>query len=424
MNHSILKQVIFDQHEVIRNAYIAERKYTFEKGVNYILVGLRRSGKSTLLYKMVKDLIQEGCEWKQIIYVNFEDDRLLGFTVKDFNDIVETAYELSGSEEPYFFFDEIQIIEGWEHFARRMADQKRHIQITGSNARMLSSEMESTLGGRYISRMIMPFSFAEVLDYKQIERDETAMLTSSKSARIRAVCEDYISAGGFPEVLRMTNKREYIKSVYEKVLLGDIVEREQIKNKTALRLMIKKIAETVMHEVSFNTLAGNVRATGVKTSTDSMIEYVSYAENAYLVFRTKNYVSKFADKESIPRYYFYDNGLLSLFLVDKRSALLENAVAVYLKRVIGDEIYYCKSSSAGIDIDFYLPERHLAIQTAYKLGGAQEREIRSLLLFAGKSKESCRLMIVTYEEEKIIKENGSTIEVIPIHKFLLEQNML
>ncbi|MCR5166578.1 MAG: ATP-binding protein [Oscillospiraceae bacterium] len=419
MNHNILKQVIFEQTEIIQNAVIIKRDYDFEKNINYILVGLRRAGKSTLLYKIARELVEAGCDWSQIVYINFEDDRLLGFTKDDFNDIIETAYELTDAKEIYYFFDEIQIIDGWEHFARRMADQKKHVYITGSNAKMLSSEMEKVLGGRYLSKMIMPFSFSESLDYNNIEHDEKSLLTTSKAARIRRGCQEYIAGGGFPEAQRLSNKREYIKSVYEKVLLGDMIEREKVKNKMALRLMIKKIAETVMHEISFNTLAGNVKATGIKTSTDSMIDYTSYAENAFLLFRNRNYVSKFAEKESTPRFYFYDNGLLSLFLVDKPSALLENAVAVYLKRRYGEEVYYFKSTQTGIDIDFYLPEENCAIQVAYTLGSAEYREIKSLISFAEKTAGIQRLIIVTYEEEKTISKDGRTIEVIPAHKFLL-----
>lgn len=419
MNHTIIKQVVLDQIEFIKTAEIVNREYAFEKKVNYVLVGLRRAGKSYLLYKMVRELIAQGCDWSQIIYINFEDERLLGFTAADFHDIVETAYELSDSKEIYYFFDEIQIIDGWEHFVRRLADQKKHVNITGSNAKMLSSEMESVLGGRYISKMIMPFSFGEVLEYKQIAYDEDALLTTSKVAKVRKACQEFLLSGGLPESQLLVNKREYIKSVYEKVLLGDIIEREQIKNKMALRLMIKKIAETVMNAVSYNTLAGNVKAAGVKTSTDSMIEYTSYAENAYLIFRTRNYVSKFADKESVPRFYFADNGILSLFLVDKIPALLENVVALYLRRVYGDGIYYFKSSQTGIDIDFYLPEENMAIQVAYALGDSEEREVKSLLSFAAKTEGKKRLLIVTYEEEKTIEKDGYIIEVKPLYKYLL-----
>ncbi len=421
MNHSVLKQVILDQNEMIKNIEIVNRDYHFEKNVNYILVGLRRSGKSTLLYKMVGDLISDGCDWSQIVYINFEDDRLLGFNTGDFNDIVETAHELAGENEIYYFFDEIQNVDGWEHFARRLADQKKHVQITGSNAKMLSSEMASVLGGRYIPRMITPFSFSEVLDFKKVKHDEAALLTTSKSALIRKTCQEYISDGGLPESLSLVNKREYIKSVYDKVLLGDIIERERINNMMALRLMIKKIAETVKNEVSYNTLAGNVKAVGVKTSTDSMIDYSSYAENAYLIFRTRNFVSKFADKEGTPRFYFSDNGVLSLFLVDKSSTLLENAVAIYLWRKYAEDLYYYKSSQTGVDIDFYIPEDRTAIQVAYSLAEAEEREVKSLLSFAERTGSDHRLVIVTLEEERVIEKDGYTIEVMPIYKFLLQE---
>ena len=171
--------------KLFRTADIVARDYSFEKNVNYILVGLRRAGKSTLFYKIAKELVEDGCDWSQIIYINFEDDRLLGFTKDDFNDIVETAYELTDAKDVYYFFDEIQVIDGWEHFARRMADQKKHVYITGSNAKMLSSEMASVLGGRYIPKMIMPFSLSETLDYKKISHDDKAMLTTSKVAKIK-----------------------------------------------------------------------------------------------------------------------------------------------------------------------------------------------------------------------------------------------
>lgn len=419
MNHNILKRVILDQIELIQSVEISQRNYSFEKNVNYILVGLRRAGKSTLLYDIARKLVESGCVWSQIVYINFEDDRILDFTKNDFDDILEVAYELNDKKEAYFFFDEIQLIDGWEHFARRMADQKRHIYITGSNAKMLSSEMERVLGGRYISRMIMPFSFDELLTYKSIEHDDTALLKTSGMGKIMGACQEYVATGGLPEVQRLENKREYIKSIYEKVLLGDILEREKIKNHIALRLMVKKIAETLMREISFNTLAVNVKASGVKTSTDSMIEYASYAENAYLLFRTRNFVSKFAEKESIPRFYFYDSGILSLFLVDKEPALLENTVAVHLKRHFGDEIYYYKSSQTRIDIDFYLPDLKCAIQVAYSLKDSEKREIGNLLLLAEKNSDIRRLIVVSKEEEQLVEKGTIKIEVIPIHKFLL-----
>ena len=412
--------MIFDQHEVIQGAEIVARSYEFEPNANYALVGLRRAGKSTMLYKIARDLVAGGAAWCQIIYVNFEDDRLLGFTSHDFADIVEIAYELAGSRQVYFFLDEIQIVDGWEHFARRLADQGHRAFITGSNAKMLSSEIASTLGGRYIQKMIMPFSFSEVLDYKGTPHDSAAMLTTSKAVAVKTACKEYLKHGGLPEALRMRDKREYIKSVYEHVLLGDIIEREKVKNKLALRLMVKKIAETVMSEVSFSTLAGNIKASGVKTSTDSMIEYASHAERAFLLFRTRNFVASFAEKEGLPRFYFFDNGLLSLFLLDKPSALLENAVALHLKRNAGEEIYYYKSRKTGVDVDFFLPESGTAIQVAYSLAEAEEREVKSLVTLAEKVASVKHLVIVTSEEKRTITRGEHKIDVVPIDEFLAD----
>lgn len=419
MKHSIIKRVILDMHQVIKDAQIIDRDYSFEEKANYILVGVRRSGKSTLLYKKVRDIIESGAGWDQICYVNFEDDRLMEFTNKDFDDVIESAREFT-DKKIYYFFDEIQNVDGWERFARRLADHHERVYITGSNAKMLSSEMEARLGGRYIPVMIMPFSLSETLDYRHVDHDQAAFLTTNVAGRIRGITNEYLHTGGLPESLDFTIKRPYIQNVYDKVLLGDIIARNRLNNPDAMRLLMKKIAETVMQEVSFNKLAGSVKASGIRFSTDAAIVYTRYAEEAYLIFRNSNYVAKFAEKESTPRFYFIDNGFLSLFLIDKDTALLENVVADRLHRLYEDHVYYFKSSATGVDIDFYLPEEHWAIQVTYALNeGSCEREIKSLVKFAKHSDFSNRYTIVTYEDEDQLETDGISIDVVPLYKFLL-----
>ena len=191
MNHALLKSVIYDQHEFIRNFQIVPRDYEFEENGNYVLVGLRRAGKSTLLYKIVLDLVASGVDWEQIIYINFEDERLSEFTVADFNDILSVQSEMS-DKKGYFFLDEVQNIDGWEKFARRMADAKEHIYITGSNAKMLSREIETTLGGRFFARHITPYAFGEYLTACGIPHDEPALLGTKTNGRsappARSIC--------------------------------------------------------------------------------------------------------------------------------------------------------------------------------------------------------------------------------------------
>lgn len=255
MRHDIIKRVILDMRQVIQDTDITDREYRFDEKANYILVGVRRSGKSTLLYKLARDLVKMGADWDQICYVNFEDDRLMEFTNKDFDDIIESAHEFT-DKKIYYFFDEIQNIDGWERFARRLADHKERVYITGSNARMLSSEMEARLGGRYISKMIMPFSLAEALDYRHIPHDSEALLTTSLTGQIRGASNEYFYAGGLPESLDFKNKRDYIQNVYDKVLLGDIISRNKLKNPEAMRLLMKKLPKLLCMKCPLISLQG------------------------------------------------------------------------------------------------------------------------------------------------------------------------
>lgn len=417
MNHRILKSIIFDQHEIIKNFHINKREYNFDLNANYVLVGLRRAGKSTLLYKIAQDLIKQGIEWNQIIYINFEDERLTDFTIKDFNDILLVQSELS-NKKGYFFFDEIQNIDGWEKFARRLADSKEHIFITGSNAKMLSSEIEKTLGGRFLSKYISPYNFREFLTAKQQDFSESSILSTKSSGKIIRNFTEYFYFGGFPETVNFIEKREYVSSIYQKILLGDIATRNNIRNLTGLKILIKKIAETTKDEISYSKLHNILKSIGIQISKDVIIDYVKYAHQAYLIFSVKNYFSKFVEKETTPKYFFYDNGLINLFLLNEEPRLLENLVAINLKHKYKDEVFYLKSSS--IDIDFFVPEIQTVFQVAYSIKNiSSQREITSLIEVAKSFKEAKQFVIITFEEEDSINIDNIEIKIIPIWKWLL-----
>lgn len=421
MNHKLLKSIIYDQHELIQNAAIVARpSYTFEPNANYVLVGLRRSGKSTLLYKIVRELVASGISWNQIIYINFEDERLSEFRKEDFNDILSVQSELS-SERGYFFFDEIQIVPGWEKFCRRIADAKERVYVTGSNASMLSREISTTLGGRYLTKYITPYDFDEYLTALDVPHDHRALLQTKANGRIRSHCADYLQYGGFPEALQYTAKREYVSSVYQKILLGDIIARNGIRNDYAIKILMKKLAESVKSEISYTKLHGILKSIGIAVGKDSIIDYIQYAKDAYLIFSIQNFYARFAERESNPKYYFSDNGLLNLFLDDKKPSLLENAVAVCLTQKYPEDVYYLKSPKTGIDIDFYVPSAKRVIQVAYSIqGDAYEREVGNLKKFAATMTEPHHYIIVTYEEESDIEVDGVAISVVPLMKFLLE----
>ncbi len=416
MNHETLKQIIYDQHKIIKDFKIVKRDYDFDLNANYVLVGLRRAGKSTLLYKIVQDLIANGVEWNQIIYINFEDERLEEFTANDFNDILTLQSELT-NKEGWFFFDEIQNIEGWEKFARRMADSKEHTFITGSNAKMLSSEIEERLGGRYLSKYITPYSFKEFLTAKNVDFSEKSILGTKSRGLIKRILEEYFYFGGFPENLLYSDKRGYVSSIYQKVLLGDIASRNNIRNIAGLKLLMKKIAETVKDEVSYSKLYNILKSIGINISKDVVIDYISYAKESYLIFAVKNYFLKFVDKETTPKYYWNDNGLLNLFLNKEEPRLLENLVAISLKNNF-DEIFYLKAQN--LDADFFVPETGTVIQAAYSLASiSDDRETKTLLQAAKTVKEAKRFVIITFEEENELEIDGVKIEVIPVWKWLL-----
>ena len=420
MNHEVLKSVIFDQREIIQNARIVPRRYTFDSQANYVVTGLRRAGKSTLLYKIVRDLVESGVDWNRIIYINFEDERLAEFSIGDFNDILSVHSELS-TQPGYYFFDEIQNVNGWEKFARRLADAGERVWITGSNAKMLSSQIDTTLGGRYLVKHVTPYRFDEYLDASGIAHDSNALYSTKAKGSIAGAFDAFYQHGGFPESLRYDSPREYVESVYQKVLLGDIAARNNVRNPDALRVLMKKVAETVCNETSATALHGMLNALGYKISKATLLDYLAMARESYLLFEVTNVVAKFVEREGNPKRYFSDNGLLNLFLIGKEPALLENEVAVAMLDAFGEGLHYLKSPKNGIDVDFYVPEQGLAVQVAYSLSdSAKSREVGNLVKLADISDSALRLLIITKEEERVIEEDGKRIEVKPAWKFLLQ----
>jgi predicted AAA+ superfamily ATPase len=210
--------------------------------------------------------------------------------------------------------------------------------------------------------------------------------------------------------------------VYQKIFLGDIVARHSVDNTFALKLLFKKLAESVKTPISYTRLANIVSSAGSKIGTNTVIKYLEYAKDAWLITPVQNIASKLAEKESNPKYYFTDNGLLNLFLLDGNTALLENLVAITLIRKFGreDSVFFY---SKNIEVDFYVPETKTAIQVCYNLDkadGTFDREVTALLKI-GNVLECDTLLIISYEEERILEIQGKKIAVIPVWKWLLQQ---
>lgn len=424
MNTDVLTSIILEQQAITEKVPLIKRTFDFEEHVNYVLVGLRRAGKSYLLFQRIQELIRRGVDPTQIIYVNFEDERLIDFELADFNSIILAANQITAKKH-YYFFDEIQNIDGWERFARRMADQHETVYITGSNSKMLGQDIMMRLGGRYLAKYVSPFTFDEYLTGKEIAHDKNNLLVTANLGVIQNALNTYLHFGGLPETINLVDKRNYLNNIYQNIYLADIAVRNSIRNPESLRILIQKIAEIVMHEVSYTRLYTSVKSVGVSTSKSSIIDYTNFAQSAYLLFKTKNYFSKFSNRESTPRFYFTDNGILNLFLINHDAALLENIVAIKLFNQYQTDLYYLKSSKTGIDIDFYVPQTKTAIQVAWTINNSsREREIKNLIKASQSFKENVtNLVLVTKNDrEEEITVNNSKIHSIPLFKFLLQQN--
>lgn len=393
---------------------LISRNYDLEENVNYCFVGIRRTGKSYMMYQQIHNLMNDGIPSSQIVYVNFEDERLLEIGVEDLNTILEIGIEFSGSNgKPYLFLDEIQNVDGWERFVRRVADMKYRINIAVSN------RIASILGGRFMIVNVFPYSFKEYLSANHIENVRLDQMSTKQRADIVSQCEQYVTYGAFPELVDIKNKRPFLNNIYQTVYLQDIITRNKITNDFAVRLILKKIAESVTKALSFNRLTNIVKSAGISIGKQTVINYVGHMLDSYLIFSLQNYAAKLVEKETSPKYYFMDTGLLGLMLLDCKTAQLENLVAVELIRRYGfDNVYFFENN---IEVDFFIPSENLAIQVSMQVledVDTLERETKAFVKL-NQFIPDIKCLLITNSEETKLNCDGIKIDMVPIWKWLL-----
>lgn len=415
MTKDLIKYLISYYQDFVSHISFEERQYELEANANYVFVGLRRAGKSYLMYQQIHHLQEQGHSIEEILYFNFEDDRIETLDITDL-DLIKCCYEEMYNHRPIFFLDEIQNIKGWEKFARRLADTGYRVYITGSNAKMLSNEIATTLGGRYLIKDVYPFTFREFLAVKKIDLKDKNALYKYRNDIIKAY-EEYFYDGGLPETLMMSDKRAWISSLFNKIFFGDLVTRHQVRNDFALRIMIRKLAESVKQPTSFNRIASIASTVGKKISVDTVIDYMAYLQESWLILPYENIAAKLMDKEANKKYYFIDNGILNLFLIDAATSLLENQVAIRLRQLYGDKVYFYNKN---IEVDFVIYDESTAIQVSYDMTDpdTEKREVDALIKL-NKVLPMQKLMIITKDEEREIVKDEITIEVIPAWKWML-----
>ena len=391
--------------------------------------GVRRAGKSSLLMLTVNKLLASGVKREQILWVNFDDERLDRMPTAELDEVLQAYREMYPEielKDVYMFFDEIQNIDGWDLFVLRVFKSYcRNVYVTGSNAKLLSAEISTALRGWTLDYEMLPLSFREFCRFKGI--DAHSYLESDKAKRYAAM-EEYIHGGGFPRVVLSTDKSmklRLLQGYFNTMLFRDLAERHAIKNIEALRYFLKRVMQNLTKTTSINAIVNDMRSNGVSVSKDDLYNWADWAVEAYLFVRYPKYsCSLVKENQSLRKYYVIDTGMRQAVLMpqsEDKGKLLENIVALELFRRRGADrkMFYWQD---GRECDFVVQREEYVeelIQVTWDIEDedTRKREIDGIKE-AAKGTKCNNLTIVTRERKETIEEDGFRIEVVGIEEWL------
>lgn len=428
MRKDIIKNLITDFHE---KGIPPVKPRLLEIPVNLkkiiALTGVRRSGKTFQLYNVINRLIKQKIKLKNILYFNFEDERIDKNTFI-LNNIIESYQELYPEinlGNCYFLFDEIQNIDGWEKFVRRIYEQiSKNIFITGSNSKMLSREISTSLRGRSINYEIYPLNFEEYLNFLGIEIN----LNSTRSISVIVnIFEKFLSGGGFPELVSVDNeiKDRVLQEYFNVMIFRDLIERYDITQTEILKYFCKRVIGNSSKEFSVNKIYNEIKSQGYKISKDTIYEFQNYVESIYLAFFIPKYSRSIVKQEfSKKKVYSIDNGLaasVDAFFIKNKGTALENLVFLELIKSGKKILYY----SNNFECDFLLMENEKvceAIQVCFDINDidTKNREEKGLINVCREFQLKRGLILTIYDEQKYTV-NGITIEIMPVYKYILKK---
>jgi len=410
MDNLILQQVIADQRKMVAGKSrgikrLTEiRKHIESKQIS-VISGIRRSGKSTLLLQMA-DL------YPDFHFITFDDERLLNFEVTDFNTLLT---ELNKSiTSTTIFLDEVQNVTGWERFVRRLHDQQYKVFVSGSNSKLLSSELATHLTGRYIKSELFPFSFPEYLTVKKID---SAVKTTENLAAIYDAFDHYLIEGGFPEYL-VTGDSEFLKRIYEDIIYRDLIVRFGIKNIKGFKNLVNYLFTNFTKETNYNSLASLLGF----SSTTSVRDYISFLSESYMVFEMYRYdYSLKKQYQSNKKIYVIDNGLRNAVAFrtgEDKGRMLENLVFIELKRRAIDCWYY--KTRNNLEVDFvWFADKPVAVQVCYDLTDpVTYRRETAALETAMKELGINKSVILSYNRREQVKTPSGIINIVPVYEWL------
>lgn len=417
ISKSVLGTIIKDQLQEFQNLKDTVPRTVYPKiashqGASAVVVkGVRRCGKSTLLKQLMTSQHSNDF-W----YFNFDDERLTGFTTDDFQSLLETMLEIFGKKK-YQCFDEIQNITGWELFINRMLRQGYNVFITGSNAHLLSRELGTHLTGRHVDIELYPFSFIEYLKSQHISISSKGMYSSEEKALLLKHFKQYLLKGGLPEAIVFGNE-SMLTQVVNDILQRDIVSRYNVRKPSELKTVIKFLIANASNMITYRSIRNNF---SIKSS-NTIQKYIEYAEETYLIFTIRRYDKKLKQFDKNPKkIYCVDNGIITKTtpaIHERKGALLENLVAVHLRR-LGKEFYYYRGRSDA-ECDFIIPHEKHAIQVCYQLrDDNKERELKGLFEALDMLSVNDGLLLTLDQEDTIIRKNKK-ITIQPVWQWLIE----
>jgi predicted AAA+ superfamily ATPase len=431
----IIAQVLREFYETGIPSDVCQRPFVFlEKRRNATsIIGMRRTGKTYAAYQRMLELVNGGIPIERIVYINFDDERLRLVTVDDLHFVGEAhaaMYPKAAQEKCWYFLDELQNVDGWEMYARRLLDSPLvQLCITGSSSKLLSSEVATQLRGRSLDMEVFPLSFSEFLEFNGIVKHIPQLPFSSRTAGVlRNAMSRYLEEGGFPDVqgenLRIRNKllQEYVNAV----VLRDVIERHEISSVQALRYTLDYVIHNYARKVSTRAISGALKAMGMPDNREYISDYLRYFADAYLIYPVSIRTDSVAVRRTNPdKYYMVDTGLVRA-MTPKNDAekgwLLENLVFMQLRRGNNKIEYYINKKGGEVDFlvtDLDTKARRL-IQVAWNMEKevTKDRELAAIRLAKDEIKvKDCS--IVTWDTECVLEDD---INLVPVWKFCLGSN--
>ncbi|MCD4722088.1 MAG: ATP-binding protein [Desulfobacula sp.] len=425
-----LSQLIDDFHE--RNLPVPlSRLNVFPqiKGKADVVIGMRRVGKTWFCYQKIHELLKTGIKKNEILFLNFEDDRLLEFKLDHFQEILDVYYSKypeNRNQTSYFFFDEIQRIDQWEIFIRRLIDTENvQIYLTGSSSKLLSKEIATGLRGRSLTIEIFPFSFYEFLMFHGLFKDKPKIFGAKTASILRKAVKNYFEIGGFPEVQNIDHnlRIEILQGYIDSVLLKDIIERHKVSNIVAIKYLIRNIMISSGRKFSVNKFYNTLKSMSVKCTKNSLYEYLDHLVDAFLFSKVPIHTRSEKARQLNPvKIYTIDTGLLNAMTFRNSSdagLLLENMVFMHLRRNNFDVEYV--NTRQGYETDFFarhkITNKVELIQVCWTMSDIKtfDREVKGLVSAMDELSVSSGT-IVTWDDETVI---DNTIKVVPVWKWLL-----